>query len=74
VDKRKHGAMDCTKKQENAMPASDYIRDSVKSALVKDGWTITDDPYWISFEDVTLFADLAAERVAYTVRTSRLVS
>ncbi len=30
--------------------------------MIKDGWTITDDPFTIDFEDATLFADLAAER------------
>jgi hypothetical protein len=26
------------------MPAPDFIHDAVKQALIKDGWTITDDP------------------------------
>jgi hypothetical protein len=43
------------------MPAADQIHDAVKRALVKDGWTITDDPYVIRYEDATLYADLAAE-------------
>jgi hypothetical protein len=30
--------------------------------LLKDGWTITADPYKIRYEDITLYADLAAER------------
>jgi hypothetical protein len=44
------------------MPAHDKIHDAVRNALVKDGWTITDDPFTIQYEDVELFADLAAER------------
>ena len=44
------------------MPAADSIHDAVKNALVKDGWTITDDPYTIEYEEITLFADLAADR------------
>lgn len=44
------------------MPKLDKYHDAVKSALVKDGWTITNDPFTIDFEDATLFADLAAER------------
>jgi len=43
------------------MPAQDQIAEAVKRALVKDGWTITADPYIIKFEDATLQADLAAE-------------
>jgi hypothetical protein len=44
------------------MPALDKIHDAVRNALIKDGWTITDDPFTIQYEDVELFADLAAER------------
>src|SRR5690242_8520359 len=44
------------------MPAHDLIHDSVKQALIKDGWTITDDPFVIDFENERLFADLGAER------------
>jgi hypothetical protein len=43
------------------MPAIDRIHDAVRNALTKDGWLITHDPYVISYEEVTLFADLAAE-------------
>ncbi len=45
------------------MPAVDRIHDAVRSALIKDSWTITHDPYVIRYEEVTLFADLAAERL-----------
>ena len=44
------------------MPRLDKYHEAVKNALIKDGWTITDDPFTIDFEDATLFADLAAER------------
>lgn len=40
----------------------DTIHAAVKNALVKDGWTITDDPYTIQFRGENLYADLAAER------------
>jgi len=42
--------------------ARDLIHNAVKNALVRDGWTITDDPYYIKYEGVTLAADLGAER------------
>ena len=45
------------------MAAKDKIHDSVKSALIKDGWTITADPFTIEYGDVELKADMAAERV-----------
>lgn len=44
------------------MPAKDKYHDAVKNALIKDGWTITADPYFIRYEDAELYADLAAEK------------
>jgi hypothetical protein len=44
------------------MATTDVIHDAVKNALIKDGWMITHDPYVIKYEEVTLFADLGAER------------
>jgi hypothetical protein len=44
------------------MPAPDAIQGAVKNALIKEGWTITDDPYTIDYEEIMLFADLGAER------------
>ncbi|MBD2604461.1 XisH family protein [Scytonema hofmannii FACHB-248] len=44
------------------MPKLDIIHNAVKNALVKDGWTITDDPYVIQYRKTTLYADLGAER------------
>ncbi|MBZ8179205.1 XisH family protein [Oscillatoria salina] len=44
------------------MPAKDIYHDAVKNALIKDGWTITDDPYTIQYEDAELYADLAIEK------------
>lgn len=44
------------------MPAKDIYHDTVKNALIKDGWTITADPYFIKYEDAELYADLAAEK------------
>ena len=55
------------------MPAPDLIHNAVKNALIKDGWTITDDPYLIQYEDATLFADLAAERPLAAERADRRI-
>lgn len=44
------------------MPAKDLYYDAVKSALIKDSWTILADPYLIKYKDIDLYADLAAER------------
>jgi len=45
------------------MPAKDIFHTVVKSALEKDGWTITDDPLSLQLEDDQVFIDLGAERL-----------
>ncbi|MFN5304113.1 MAG: element excision factor XisH family protein [Pseudanabaena sp.] len=42
------------------MPARDSIHETVKEAVIKDGWEITDDPYVSSYGDRFLFVDLGA--------------
>jgi XisH protein len=44
------------------MPVRDIYHNAVKSALIKDGWIITADPYRIKYQDIDLYADLAAEQ------------
>lgn len=44
------------------MPKLDIIHGAVKNAIMKDGWTITDDPFIIEYKKTKLYADLAAER------------
>ncbi|MBD2538421.1 element excision factor XisH family protein [Coleofasciculus sp. FACHB-SPT36] len=53
------------------MPRLDIIHDAVKNALMKDGWTITDDPYVIQYRRTTLYADLGAERPIAAERDSQ---
>lgn len=55
------------------MSSRDLIHDAVVQALVRDGWTITADPYVIRYDDVTLFADLAAERTLSATRGERRI-
>lgn len=45
------------------MSAKDVYHNQVKNALIKDGWTITDDPYVLTFGQRDVFVDLGAERV-----------
>lgn len=40
----------------------DFYHQQVKNALVNDGWTITDDPFYISYKGTRAYADLAAEK------------
>jgi hypothetical protein len=44
------------------MPKLDIIHNAVKQALIKDGWTITADPFIIEYKKTKLYADLGAER------------
>jgi XisH protein len=41
--------------------AKDYFHHHVREALIKDGWNITHDPYYLIVEDVTYPIDLGAE-------------
>ncbi|CAN5229074.1 hypothetical protein BH20ACI1_BH20ACI1_20970 [soil metagenome] len=53
--------------------ALDKIHNAVKNALIKDGWTITADPYRIEFEEYRLYADLSAERPIAAVRENEKI-
>lgn len=44
------------------MARKDTIHDSVKQALINDGWTITDDPLVLDLVDTRIQVDLAAEK------------
>lgn len=55
------------------MPPRDYYHDVVKEALVKDGWTITDDPFMIEVEDLRVFADLGAEKLLGAAKRGRRI-
>jgi hypothetical protein len=47
------------------MPRKDQIHEAVRNALIKDGWTITDDPYRIEYEEADVYADLRPEEQLY---------
>lgn len=51
------------------MPRKDLIHDAVRNALIKDGWTITNDPFRIVYEDTDVYADL---RIVKTEATTTL--
>jgi XisH protein len=52
----------------------DKIHEIVKTALIKDGWTITADPFAIQFEELDLYVDLAAERVFAAERENEKIA
>jgi hypothetical protein len=45
------------------MPALDRYHTAVRNALIKDGWTITDDPLTLELDDRKVFIDFGAERI-----------
>ena len=45
------------------MPAKDIFHDCVKTAMIKDGWTITHDPLSLRIGKKDLFVDLGAEQL-----------
>ncbi len=56
------------------MARKDVYHDSVRIALEKEGWTITDDPLDLSIGEVELFADLGAERVIAAERGNEKIA
>jgi hypothetical protein len=56
------------------MPAKDSYHDSVVHALEKDGWTITNDPYTMTFGTRDVFVDLGAERVLAAERGTEKIA
>lgn len=55
------------------MPAKDIYHDAVKNALIKDGWTIIADPYFLQYEDAELYADLFVEKALLVEQEGRKI-
>jgi len=55
------------------MPARDFLHDTVRKALVKDGWKITHDPFTIAFGRRKVFADLGAEKLIAAERDNQKI-
>jgi XisH protein len=56
------------------MSARDVYHTIVRSALEKDGWIVTDDPLYISIDDVDFKIDLAAEKVIAATKNNRKIA
>lgn len=54
--------------------AKDLYHHQVKSALKKDGWEITHDPYEIRIGGVEMYVDLAAEQVIAAQRDTTKIA
>ncbi|MGB3205008.1 MAG: XisH family protein [Crinalium sp.] len=56
------------------MPAKDLFHNTVKTALEKDGWTITEEHLFIQVEDVDFYIDLTAERILAAEKTGQKIA
>lgn len=56
------------------MPAKDIYHDTVKNALIKDDWTITDDPFYVAWAGRDLFVDFGAEKVLAAEKKGRKIA
>ncbi len=45
------------------MPAKDFYHDTVRTALEKDGWIITEDPLTLSIGSRSVYVDLGARKL-----------
>jgi hypothetical protein len=56
------------------MSALDQYHNAVRTALVKEGWTITDDPLTLIISGARLHIDLGAERVLAAERGTEKIA
>ena len=56
------------------MPAYDLIHNLVKTALVKDGWTITHDPLKLVIDELKGYVDLGAEKAIAAIKGNRKIA
>lgn len=56
------------------MPALDRLHDAARNALIRDGWTITQDPLTLRTGARTLYVDLGAERLIAATKGLRKIA
>jgi hypothetical protein len=56
------------------MPARDRYHDNVENALIKDGWTIIDDPLHVRWGKKDMYVDLGAERLLAAEKDQRKIA
>jgi hypothetical protein len=54
--------------------AKDKFHNAVKNALIKEGWTITDDPLLLQFGGVDLYVDLGAEKMIVAQKDNQKIA
>ena len=56
------------------MPAKDLYHDTVRRALIQDGWTITHDPLRLKWGAKDMYVDLGAERLVAAEKTGQKIA
>ncbi|UOG91090.1 MAG: XisH family protein [Candidatus Thiothrix sulfatifontis] len=56
------------------MPARDIYHDSVKHALEKGGWNVTDDPFLLRAGAISMYVDLGAERLLAATKNEEKIA
>lgn len=56
------------------MPAKDIYHDTVKKALINDGWTITHDPLRLRWSGADLYIDLGAAQLLAADKGERKIA
>lgn len=56
------------------MPAKDIYHDSLKNALIKDGWIITHDPLRLKWGVKDMYVDLGAEQLVTAEKAGRKIA
>ncbi|MEC4985851.1 MAG: XisH family protein [Oscillatoria sp. PMC 1068.18] len=56
------------------MPAKDIYHDTVKNALIKDGWTVTDDPLRLKWGLRELFVDLGLTKLISAQKANQTIA
>ncbi|MDY7012247.1 MAG: XisH family protein [Cyanobacteriota bacterium] len=56
------------------MPAKDFYHETVRTALIKDGWTITNDPFILNIGTRSAFVDLGAEKLIAAERDAEKIA
>lgn len=54
--------------------AKDLFHQAVKTALIKDGWTITHDPLYFNVAEVEIYIDLGAEQLFAAEKDSQKIA
>ena len=56
------------------MPAKDFYHDTVKNALIKDGWAITNDPLRLKWGIRELFVDLGLTKLIAAQKSDQKIA